>query len=116
MINAPFDRAALRAYMVHHQAKGPVMAAHAGIPYRTLCGTLGGREPSWKTRAAIEWALGQPPPIRRLPHHGQQVADAWPHRSASEIARGLGISHQRVFAIAKAMGLPPKRKTRNAAE
>lgn len=104
----PFDHAALRAYIARHELTEPAMAAHAGIPYRTLRGVLVGREPSSRTRSLIELSLGKPPPPKRLPHHGQAVADAWSSETVREIGRRLGISHQRVSFIAKKMELPRK--------
>ncbi len=109
MTDFPFDRAALRAYMARHKLKKTAMAAHAGIPYRTLLGVLRRYEPSPTTRAAIEGALQLAPPIRPMPRYAQDVTQAWPDRNTNEIGRKLGISHQRVSAIAKEIGLPPKR-------
>lgn len=113
MIADPFDRDALRAYIAAHNLKETVMAAHAGIAYRTLRRFLHyGGEPSPPTRYRIEQALRSPPPIRPLPKNGQAVANLWPHKSIREIARSTGIHRFQVYRIAKGMGLPSKRRVK----
>ena len=110
----PFDRAALRAYIAKHRLSEPEMAAHAGIPYRTLRGILcSSREPQHKTRAAIEHALTLPPPPRKPLPHSAEIARLWPQHGSTVISRRLGITPMRVRQIAKALGLgQPDRRRR----
>lgn len=109
MIAEPFDRAALRAYIARHHLTQPEMAAHAGIPFRTLHGILKDefRKLTPKTRAAIEHAINLPPPAieRKLPAHADEISRLWPKYGSTLIARKLGITPVRVRQIAKALGL-----------
>ncbi len=108
----PFDRAALVRYIAEHNLTLPAMAAHVGIPYRTLCGIhFTDREPSAATRAAIERALRAPPPPRpqKQPmRHAETVRRYWPTENSPTIAKRIKVSQQRVRVIAKRIGLPPR--------
>lgn len=106
MKDSPFDRNALRAYMDLHGISGMAMAAHAGVPYRTLRYILfNGREPRQKSRAALERAMQLPPPPKRLPAHAEEIMRLWPKCGSTLIGRQLGISKNRVLQIAKVLGL-----------
>ena len=105
---SPFDRAALRAYIDEHGVTEPQMAAHAGVPYRTLRGVLLGAEPLPATRAAIEEALTREPPPKPSPRHAAEIAALWPHYGSVLIGRRLEITSGRVRQIAKLLRLPPQ--------
>ena len=115
MTEASFDHAALRTYMAQHRLSEPRMAAHAGIPYRTLRGILvSERDPRPETRAAIERAMRNAPPHkpRKTPAHSEAIVRLWPDYWPVMIARHLGISKQRVHQIAHVLGLPPRPERR----
>jgi hypothetical protein len=108
----PFDVAPLRAYIAEHRLSEPVMAAHAGIPYRTLRGILAkGAKPRPAAIAAIECALASPPPAprpRKEPEHAAIVRECWPKESSVETARRCGVTPARVRQIWGILGMPPR--------
>jgi AraC-like DNA-binding protein len=108
----PFDCGPLRAYIAEHRLSEPAMAAHAGIPYRTLRGILSkGAEPRPPTRIAIERALTSPQPALhqvKEPEHAAIVRQFWATESSEKTARRCGISASRVRQIWNTLGMPPR--------
>jgi hypothetical protein len=119
MTKTPFDHAALRRYIAAHDLTEPAMAAHAGIPYRTLRGILlSRREPLPTTRAAIERALQAQPPTKSLPggKYDAVVRECWGRMPLAEIVERAGAKRrQDIQQVARRLGLPKLQSGRQAA-
>lgn len=106
-----FDRAAIHAFVERHCLTWAALARHAGVPYMTVYTMMVQHPespPTQRVREALERALTLSPAKGALKHEGT-VRRLWGREEREAIAVYLGVSPQRVSAIAKRLGLPPLR-------
>ncbi len=102
-----FDPGPIKAYIARHEISLVAFAAMARVPLATLNPIIHyGAQPRAGTREKIAAALSMDPPAPKR-RHEEIVRELWSYADRSNIAAALGVTPQRVSAIAKRAGLPP---------
>lgn len=107
-----FDSGPMEAYVALNEITWVTFATIAGVPLNTIKGIrYQGATPNPQTRQKLDDALSLPPPPTKL-RHADYVRLWWGRADRGTIALALGVSPQRVSAIAKRAGLPPLNTSR----
>lgn len=108
-----FDPRPMVDYVAIHEISWVAFARRAGVPLATINGIIyDGAQPLAGTREKISAALEMDPPAPKL-RHAAYVRLWWGRVDRATIALALGVSPQRVSAIAKRAGLPPLSRNSN---